>query len=116
VRFAGAIRKRLEKFGETVTYTANGVAGASITAIWEPAQNIGQGYDDGRGETYRGALYCLTSDVASPDRRDTFTIGSTTWQVDDDALWQEDNAGGITMNVVRYARTETSGPGHRIER
>ena len=103
----------LADFGQSITYTAYGVAGASITAIFSGTSTEVRIYDDGRRTVYVAEVYCSTTDVSSPDKRDTFTVSGTTWQVDDERMTVEDNAGGITLPLIRSSRKEASGPDFR---
>ena len=115
--FVGSRRRLMAAFGQVITYTAYGSSAASITAIWSGEQAAGSDYDDGIQEIARGDVICSTADVASPDRRDTFTIGGETWRISrDEDRWEIDNVGLITMRLVKYAREEVSGAGHRIDR
>ena len=115
-RFAGTRRKVLERFGQTVTYTATGESGVSITAEWDPDSEPEEYTDDGKWKYRRGDLYCSIVDVASPNNRDTVTIGGEVWDVDDSRGIARDNAGGVTLPLVRKERIEVSGPEHRIQR
>jgi hypothetical protein len=101
---------------DTVTYIAVGKAGVSISAIWMPDSEPEEYMDDGKWSLRRGDLLCATSAVTSPSNRDTVTISSVVWQVDDSRGIHRDNCGGVTLPLVRKVRIEVSGEGHRIRR
>ncbi len=101
---------------DTVTYTADGESGVSISAIWMPYAEPEDYTDDGKWRIRRGNLFCSATDVASPSNRDTVTISSEVWDVDDSMGIHEDNTGGVTLPLVRKVRIEVSGPEHRIRR
>ena len=103
-------------FGESVTYNPLGVAGSSITAVWEPDSEPEEYDEDGKWSKRRGSLYCSTVDVTSPSNRDTVTISGEEWQVEDGRGIERDNAGGVTLPLVLMVRREVSGPEHRLRR
>jgi hypothetical protein len=101
---------------DTVTYTATGQSGVSISAIVHEEATEVRSYDDGQKTTRTIEVMCLTSDVTSPSKKDTFTIGGETWQVDDEMPTRNENAGTITIPLVIYADLETWSRRERAER
>jgi hypothetical protein len=101
---------------DTVTYTAEGETGVSILGIWMPDAEPEERSHAGKWRFRRGNLYCSAVDVPSPSNRDTVTIAAETWEVDDEMGVHSDNAGGVTLPLVRKERIEVSGPEHRIDR
>lgn len=101
---------------DTVTYTATGGAGVSISAIWMPDAEPEEYTTDGKWRIRRGDLLCDSDDVASPSNRDTVTISSEVWDVDDERGIHRANPSMITLPLVRKERIEVSGPEHRRRR
>lgn len=113
IDLTGDVAIILADFGETVTYTADGESGVSITAVWEMDSEPEEYDDDGKRCIRRGDLYCAVADVVNPSNRDTVTIGGETWAVEDERGIHRDNAGGVTLPLVLKTRIEVSGSEHR---
>jgi len=98
--------------GETVSYTAYGEDAVSISAVFTGGSEEIRTHERGQMKIRTASVFCLASDVSSPDKRDTFTIGGEIWQAHDEELSQEDNAGGIEIPLIlksdweRWARQE----------
>lgn len=67
--------------GQAVTYTPFGGSGTSITAMWRPGQMLMGYLPSGTQEVALGVLRASSSDIATPDPRDTVTIQGVVWAV-----------------------------------
>lgn len=70
-------------FGDPVTYNPLGVAGSTITGTFQEMEEVHE-ETDGVGKTIiHNARFNASPDaIASPDERDTLTIGGVVWAVD----------------------------------
>ena len=97
---------------DTASYTAYGEDAASISVIFSGASEEIRTHDRGQKKVRTATVVCLTSDVASPDKRDTFTISGEVWQVDDELESHDSNSGLIRIPLIlksdweRWARQE----------
>ena len=71
-----------EVHGETVTYTPDGGAGVSITALWRPRGVEADYNTDGEQQRKDGEIECSLDDVTAASDRDTFTISSVVYRVE----------------------------------
>jgi len=93
--------------GQTVAYTAYGVAAANITAQWQPMRTFEENEGDGIIEVTQGTLTANAATVAAVSTRDKFVIGGVTYAVID--IGRE----GATVELFLEARTQrTRGRGH----
>ena len=97
--------------GQTVTYTADGVAGASIAGIWHPNQVLPQFYPDSQQDVEYGVIQFNPVDVTSPSNQDTVTIGGNVWSVA--SIGSESPY--VEFQLVRHARLAI-GRGHEVKR
>ena len=66
----------------TITYTADGQAGVSITALWRPQELSPANNTDGQNQELRGEIDCSTTQVPSPSDRDKFVIDGVVYAVE----------------------------------
>ena len=100
------------KFGETVTYTALGVAGAAITAVWLPNQVLTGYYPDGEQAVSVGVLRASPADVPNPNLEDVVTISGATWAVA--AIAQQTPI--VEMQLERREQRRLGGTEHTVRR
>jgi hypothetical protein len=105
----------LADYGQTVTYTATGEDAASFSAVFGNETAEVRTYDDGQKTVRTAHVLCSTDDVASPDKKDTFTVGGVTWQVDDE-MPSEKDGGTIMIPLIIFAGLETWARRERSDR
>ncbi len=113
-------RVEFRDFGETIVYTPDGAAAASITAIVERDDFDSDNSDNGLEFHMVMPIRLMTADVASPARGDkaSFPIQSGGSAVDWNVMDKPIIAGDGTAIVRCYRRevVEKSAQGHRLER
>ena len=92
---------------DTVSYTAYGEDAVSISVLFSGSREEIRTHGYGQKKIRTASVKCLTSDVSSPDKRDTFTIGGETWQADDEIESHDSNSGVIEIPLILKSDYET---------
>lgn len=68
------------EFAESATYTTLAGATSTVEAVLDPGQALSEGSP---GQSAVGTCFVKSSQVATPVRYETLTMGGTTWRIDD---------------------------------